>query len=182
MSVIEAPPEKKSLLETWSTNERMRHIPTTGWMLQKVDGELRRRISLLLAPIATVSADDQRRPAIDAALRALSRGLERIAEVAKPGRAGNGHAPQDLAPRIQFDLEQAASCLRNADADLIGRRYPVQTFERSKAEPLYGAVLITLDALERLTTIVRTIEPRIDERLYEPLVTLQQPLDPRPLA
>lgn len=184
MSVIEAPPEKKPLLESWSTNERMRHIPTTGWMLQKVDGDLRRRITLLLAPIATIAADDPRRAPIDAALRSLSRALERLAEVAKQGRAGGGggHAPQEGAPRIQFDLEQAVSCLRNADPDLIGRRYPVQTFERSKAEPLYGAVLMTIFALDQLTSLVRAIDPRIDERLYEPLVTLQQPLDPRPLA
>ena len=183
MSVIEAAPETKSLLENWSSNERMRHVPTTTWMLQKVDGDLRRRIALLLAPIAGVPADDARRPGIDQALRALCRGLERVAEVAKHQRTGgNGHAPQDLAAKVQSNLENAVSCLRSADADLIGRRFPVQTFERSKAEPLYGALLITIDALDRLTETVRAIDPRIDERLYEPLVSLERPLDTRPIA
>jgi hypothetical protein len=183
MSVIEAAPEAKSLLETWSSNERMRHVPTTTWMLQKVDGDLRRRIALLLAPLAAIPADDTRRPEIDHALKTLCRGLERVAEVAKYGRGGNsGHAPQDLPSKIQWDLENVVSCLRSADADLIGRRYPVQTFERSKAEPLYGALLITIDAMDRLTEIVRAIDRRIDERLYEQLVSLERPLDPRPLA
>jgi hypothetical protein len=183
MSVIEAAPETKSLLETWSSNERMRHIPTTTWMLQKLDGDLRRRIALLLAPLATIPADDPRRAGIDNILRSLCRGIERIAEVAKQGRSGsNGHAPQDLPSKIQWDLENAVSCLRSADADLVGRRYPVQTFERSKAEPLYGALLVTIEAMERLTEVVRKIDPRIDERVYETLVTLERPLDPRPIA
>jgi hypothetical protein len=184
MSVIEAPPEKKSLLENWSSNERMRHVPAATWMLQKLDGELRRRIALLLAPAATVAPDDSRRGPIDIALRALCRGLERLAEVARQGRGGGsaGHAPQDLPQKIQWDLENAVSCLRAIDSDLVGRRYPVQTFERSKAEPLYAALLMTIEAMERLTEVVRAVDPRVDERLYEPLVSLQQPLDPRPLA
>ena len=184
MSVIEAPPEKKSFLETWSGNDRMRHVPAVVSMLQKVDGDLRRRLALLLAPLATVSADDQRRAAIDVALRAVCRGLERISEVARQGRpgGGNGHGPQDLPSKIQSALEQAVACLRSVDADLVGRRYPVQTFERSKAEPLYAALLMTIDALDRLTNVARAIDPTVDERLYEGLVTLQQPLDSRPLA
>src|SRR4051794_29227294 len=103
MSVIEAPPEKKSLLESWSSNERMRHVPSATWMLQKLDGELRRRIALLLTPAATVAADDPRRAPLDLALRALCRALERTAEVARQGRGGGaaGHAPQDLPQKIQ---------------------------------------------------------------------------------
>ncbi len=185
MSVIEAPPEKKSFLETWSGNDRMRHVPAVAWMLQKVDGDLRRRIALLLAPLATVPADDERRGAIDVALRAVCRGLERIAEVARqgrPGGGGNGHGPQDLPSKIQSALEQAVACLRSVDADLVGRRYPVQTFERSKAEPLYAALLVTIVALERVTALARMVDPQVDERLYEGLVNLQQPLESRPLA
>jgi len=182
MSVIEAPTEKKSLLENWSSNERMRHVPATAMMLQRLDVELRRRIGLLLAPLATVPADDPRRAGVDAALRALCRGLERLADVARHRQGSNGHTPQDLASKVQWDLENAVSCLRSVDSDLVGRRYPVQTFERSKAEPLFAAFLMTIDALERLTQVVRAIDPRVDERLYETLVTLQQPLDSRPLA
>jgi hypothetical protein len=184
MSVIEeAPPEKKSSLENWSSNERMRHVPATTAMLQKLDGELRRRIALLLAPVATIGVDDPRRAGIDMALRALCTGLERVAEVARQNRSGgNGHAPQEIVAKVQWDLENAVSCLRSADPDLVGRRYPVHTFERSKAEPLYGGLLRTIDAIERLTQVVRAIDPRIDERLYEPLVSLQHPMDSRPIA
>ena len=183
MSVIEVTTEKKSLLENWSSNERMRHVPATTWMLQRLDGELRRRIGLLLAPLSTVNGDDPRRAAVDAALRALCRGLERLADVARHRQGNaNGHAPQDPASKVQWDLENAVGSLRSVDADLVGRRYPVQTFERSKSEPLYGGLLLTIAALERLTAVVRTIDPRIDERLYEPLVSLQQPLDSRRFA
>ena len=181
MSVIEASAEKKPYLETWQSNDRMRHVPSAGWMLQKLDGDVRRRIALLLAPLAAVPADDSRRPPIDVALRAICRGLERISDVARPGRSA-GHSPQDLPGKILWHLENAVSCLRSVDADLVGRRYPVQTFERSKAEPLYAALLMTIDAIERLTAVVRAIDPSIDERLYESLVNLQQPMEARPLA
>jgi hypothetical protein len=184
MSVIEAPPEKKTLLESWATNERMRHVPPVAWLVQKLDGDLRRRIGLLLAPLSSLAPDDSHRPAVDAALRAQSRALERVAEGARQGRGGggNGHGPQDPASRVQWALEQAVASLRSVDGEVVGRRYPVQTFERSKAEPLYGALLTVIDSLDRLTALVRDLDPLIDERLYEPLVNLQQPLDPRPMA
>jgi hypothetical protein len=183
MSVIEAPPEKKSLQESWAANERMRHVPPVAWILQKVDVDLRRRIDLLLAPISSLPADDAHRPALEPVLRSLCRGFDRLAEVARQGRGGgNGHAPQELIARIHWALEQAVACVRGIDAELLGRRYPLQTFERSKAEPLYAALLLVIDAVDRLTSIVRTLDPRIDERLYEPLVTLERPLDPRPMA
>src|ERR1700737_75153 len=167
MSVIEAPPEKKSLLEIWAANERMRHVPPVGWILQKLDGDLRRRIDLLLAPISGLPADDPRRAAVEPVLRSLCRGLERLAEVARQGRGGgNGHPPQELIARIHWALEQAVTYVRGVDADLVGRRFPVQTFERSKAEPLYAALLLVIDAVDRLTSLVRTIDPRVDERLY----------------
>jgi hypothetical protein len=84
--------------------------------------------------------------------------------------------------RVHWALDQAVSCVKGLDADLVGRRFPVQTFERSKAEPLYAALLVVIVSMERLTPIVRQMEPRIDERLLEHLVTLQQPLDSRPMA
>jgi hypothetical protein len=183
MSVIDAPPEHKSLLETWSTNERMRHVPPVAWIEQKLDGDLRRRIGLLLGPGAGLSSDDPRRAAVDATLRSLCRALERTAEVARQGRSpANGHAPAELVARVHWALDQAVSCVKGLDADLVGRRFPVQTFERSKAEPLYAALLVVIVSMERLTPIVRQMEPRIDERLLEHLVTLQQPLDSRPMA
>jgi len=183
MSVIEAPPEKKSLLETWAANERMRHVPPVAWILQKLDVDLRRRIDLLFAPITGLSPDDPRRGAIEPVLRSLCHALDRVAEVARQGRGGgNGHAPQELIARIHWALEQAVACVRGVDGELVGRRYPLQTFERSKAEPLYAALLLVIDAVDRLTSIVRTIDPRIDERLYELLVNCERPLDPRPMA
>jgi len=181
MSVIEAPTEKKSLLESWSTNERMRHVPAVSWMLQKLDGDLRRRIGLLLGPAFGLPSDDPRFGQVDTALRSLCRALDRLSEVARQGRGG-GNGSQDLRSKMDAALEMAVSSLRGVDAELVGRRYPVQTFERSKAEPLYAALLMVIESLDRLTTLVRGIEPRIDERIYEPLVTLQQPLDPRPMA
>src|SRR6185369_17822565 len=97
MSVIEAPPEKKPLMESWAANERMRHIPPAGWMLQKLDVDLRRRIDLLLVPITALSQDDPRRAASEPLLRSLCHALDRVAEVARQGRGGsNGHGPQEL--------------------------------------------------------------------------------------
>ena len=170
-------------MESWSTNDRMRHVPPVGWILQKLDVDLRRRIDLLLAPITGLSADDLHRGAIEPVLRSLCRALERVAEIARQGRGGGtAHALQELIARLHWALEQAVSCLRGVDADLFGRRFPVQTFERSKAEPLYAALLLVIDAVDRLTSAVRVLDPRIDERVYEPLVTLERPLDPRPMA
>ncbi|MGZ7041979.1 MAG: hypothetical protein ACXVH7_09335, partial [Thermoanaerobaculia bacterium] len=168
---------------SWAANERMRHVPPVGWMLQKFDVDLRRRVDLLLAPITALPPDDSHRAAIEAVLRSLCRALDRVAEVARQGRGGgNGHPPQELIARLHWALEQAVNCLRGVDAELVGRRYPLQTFERSKAEPLYAALLLVIDALDRLTSIVRLLDARIDERLYETLVNLERPLDSRPMA
>ncbi len=165
-------PVAKSLLETWGKNERMRHVPPVAWMVDKLEGDLRRRIERLCAPFAAFPAGDPRATAIDAELRALCRAIDRLADSARYSRAAN-HAPSELVARIQWGITHAVSCLNSLDANLFGRRYPFQTFERSKAEPLYAALLVVIDHVHRLTNIVRFVAPQIDEVLLEDLVRLE---------
>jgi|GEM_PF-543936 len=168
------------LLETWSHNERMRHIPAAAWMAQKLDGDLRRRIDALWLVYSDIAASDPRHPEMEAAFRALCRALDRVADVAR--RSRNQHPPNDLGQRISWSLNHAVGNLSAVDADTFGKRLPFQTFERSNAEPLWAAMLTVIQIVQRLVPLVRTFEPDIDERLYEGLVQLREPLRREPIA
>ena len=176
-----AHPSPTDLHEEWPTNPLMRHIPTLAWMSQKLDHDLRRRIEKLWLPYADLAASDPRHPALEAEFRALCKALERISNVAVRHRAGL-HPPNDLGSRIGWLLSHAVQSLSNADATTFGRRLPYQTFERSNAEPLYAAMLGTIQHVQKLVDLVRPIEPEIDERMYENLVQLQEPLRRDPIA
>jgi hypothetical protein len=167
------------LLETWAKNERMRHIPSIEWITHKVDADVRRTFEHLWSPFASLAFDDPRRATIEETFRNLCRAIDRLAEIARHSR--NGHAPNDLGERIRQSIHHAVSNLRNVDPNLFGRRYPFQTLERSKGEPLYGALLVVLQHLERTKTLIRTIDPGLDERLLEGLVVLANPVDARML-
>jgi hypothetical protein len=174
------PAPRPSMLEQWSTNEQMRHVPPVSWIVRKLDEDLRRRIEKLLVPYSDVASNDPRHAPLDVELRALCRSLDRVAYVA--GRGRGGHPPNDLASKVRWSLDHAIQNLSAADADLFGRRYPMQTFERSNAEPLWGAMLAAIQHVQNLVDLVREIEPDIDERMYEGLVQLREPLPREPMA
>jgi hypothetical protein len=149
-------PATHPLLETWGKNERMRHVPSIEWIIDKLDRDLRRRTNVL----ATTATND----AIDAELKAFIRAVDRLADMAKYSRT-QGQAPAEIASRLDFTITHAISCLNSLDPNLFGRRYPFQTFERSKAESIYGALLIVIDRTHRLTELVRGVDRTVDERL-----------------
>ena len=167
MVATEAPekPATRSLLETWGKNERMRHIPSVEWMSWKLDVDVRRRVDKLLAPFVALPQDDPRHGPAEAELRALSRAIDRFADMVRHNRGGQ--APQELGNRISWAIGQAIGALHSLDNNLFGRRYPFQNFERSKAESIYGALLIAIDRTHRLTEIVRGIDRSVDEKLLE---------------
>ncbi len=166
--------------ETWAKNEPMRHVPSAEWMAWKVDQDLRRRIELLFGPYAKLSPDDARRGPLEQALRGLCRAIDRLSDAARHAR--NNHPPHDLGDRIVWGLNQAVASLNSLDPHLIGRRYPFQTGERSKAEPLYGALLVVIQHVGRVLTLVRAVDSGVDEHLLEGLVRLETPLRPQPIA
>jgi hypothetical protein len=165
------------VLETWGKNERMRHIPPLAWIIEKLDIDLRRRIDKLMASIGSASFGES----ADIELRAVCRAIDRLADAAKYSRA-TGQAPAEIGARITWALNHAVSALGSLDANLFGRRYPFQTLERSKGEALYGALLVVIDHVHRLTTLARRGDPHIDERLLEGLVVLQEPLREQRMA
>jgi hypothetical protein len=177
---VEHPPIR-SMLETWGKNERMRHVPSADWILWKVDVDLRRRIERLLQPFATLSADDPRRAALESEFRALGKAIDRFADTIRHSRPLNNTSAEPAA-RLNTAMGHAVSCLNTLDANLFGRRYPFQTFERSKAEPLYGALLVVIRHIDRIVPMVRQIDSGIDERLFEGLVKLSEPLREQPMA
>lgn len=158
----------------------MRHVPSAEWMAWKVDQDLRRRIELLFGPYAKLSSDDARRAPLEQALRGLCRAIDRLSEAARHSR--NNHPPHELADRIVWGLNQAVASLNSLDPHLLGRRYPFQTGERSKAEPLYGALLVVIQHVGRVLTLVRAVDANVDEHLLEGLVRLETPLRPQPIA
>ena len=174
--IPQAPTPSKTYLETWGKNERMRHIAPIAWIVRKVDGDLRRRIDIACASYDTLSD----RSAAEPPMTALCRSLDRLADVAKHGRQAQHSV--DMTSKIHEALGHAVTNLNSLDDSLFGRRYPFQTLERSKAEPLIGALLIVIQALERVVVALRKLDPGLDERLLEGLVTLQEPLRKEPIA
>jgi len=163
-------------LEVHATNAPMRHIPALSWMCDKLDGDLRRRIEKLCASLEshmTAGGENE--------VRMLCRALDRLADAAKHVRS-NGHGPSEASQKVRWSINHALSCLRLVDATTFGRREPFHHFEKSKAEPLYAAFLVVVEHVHRLTEVVRTIDPSIDERLNEGLVQLQEPLREQPIA
>ncbi|HEX8618959.1 MAG TPA: hypothetical protein VF911_15355 [Thermoanaerobaculia bacterium] len=172
-----------SLLESHAHNERMRHVPSIPWILEKLEGDVRRKLEKLWLPYSDLAASDPRHPELEAAFRALCKSLDRVADIARRHhRAHHSHPPADLGNRLTWGISQAVSALNSADADTFGRRFPFQTFERSNAEPLWAAMLGVLQHVQRLIELVRPIEPQIDEQMYEGLVQLQEPLRREPMA
>lgn len=170
-----------SLLESHAHNERMRHIPSIPWMVRKLEEDVRRNVEKLWLPYADLPASDPRHPALEAAFRALCKSLDRVATIARHHR-GHPHPPNDLGSRLPWAISQTVRDLTAADGDTFGKRYPFQTFERSNAEPLWAALLAVLQHVRRLIELVREIEPEIDERIYEGLVQLNEPLRRDPIA
>src|SRR5687768_906706 len=111
-----------TLLENWSANERMRHIPSIDWIVQKLEGDVRGRIEKLWLPYSDLPAGDPRHGPIEAEFRALCRSLDRVADVARRHR-NHTHPPGDLHSRLTWSLQQAVTSLNGADADLFGRRF-----------------------------------------------------------
>ncbi|HEX3583333.1 MAG TPA: hypothetical protein VH087_16305 [Thermoanaerobaculia bacterium] len=167
--------------EQWHSNERMRHIPRLHWMADKLEGDLRMRIERACHAIESAPPDDPRRVDAGDIERSLCRALERLAEVAKHNR-GPLHPPNDLSRHVTWSVQHAVASVRSADDDLIGRRFPFHTFERSKAEPLYGALLAVIDATHHLVDAARFIDPNIDAALLEGLVQLNAPMRTEPIA
>jgi len=168
--------EGKPQLEEHAANEAMRHIPAAGWMSEKLDGDVRRRIDTLCA-----SLESKMNAEADGALRALCRALERLADAAKHVR-NNGHGPNDAVQKVRWSINHALSCVRLIDNATYGRRAPFHHFEKSKSETVYAAFLVVLDAVDRLTRVVRTIDPDLDDKMNEGLVQLTEPLRTQPIA
>src|SRR5260221_901166 len=167
-------------LEIQAQNERMRHIPSTEWMVRKLEGDVRKRIDLMLEVLTNLPGDDPRPVDLEAALRVLCRSIDRLAQAARHGRIN--HAPNEMGAHLHWSLEHAAANLRGVDGETFGRRAPFHLFERSKSEPLYGAFLVVLAAIDRALTLARTIDRALDERLYAHLVQLETPMRPEPIA
>lgn len=169
-----------SLLESWSANEVLRHIPTQEWIIGKLDGDLRTRIEKLSASCTEAGANHPSHAAAETEMKALGRALERLVEIAKTHKQ-NGQPPHDLASRVIWTLNQALTAIRTQDPSLFGRRFPFQTLERSKFEPLWAAVLVVIQHVQRLTDAVRLLDDNIDAKLLDKLVELQNPVDAQTL-
>jgi hypothetical protein len=167
-------------LETWARNEPMRHVPSAEWMAWKLDQDLRRRIEILFTAFSHLASDDARKPSVENEFRTLCRAIDRLSDAARHNRIN--HPPHDLSERIVWGLNQAVSSLNSLDPHLMGRRFPFHTGERSKGEPVYGALLVVIQHVERVLTLVRTIDRNVDEHLLDGLVKLETPLRPQPIA
>lgn len=174
------PAPTSSLAEHWSNNERMRHVPACGWIAEKIDHDVRQRLEILASVLGNLPTADPRFAPVEQALRGVCNALDLLAHAARHSRAAT--PPNELASRISWSLNNAASSVRAIDANNFGRRYPFQTFERSKAEFVYAALLVVLDRVHRSLPLFREVDPSLDERLLQGLVNLQTPMRQEKIA
>ena len=167
-------------LEIHAQNEHMRHIPSLDWVLRKLDGDVRKRVDLLLDVLRPLPHDDPRHADLEGPLRALCRCIDKLADAVRHGR--NTHAPNEIGAHLHWSIDHALANLRSLDGETFGRREPFHHFERSRSEPIYGALLSVLASLERTFAVARAIDPTLDERLYGHLVQLEAPLRREPIA
>lgn len=151
-------------LETWPGNERMRHVPPADWMLRKTEIDLRSRIRKLTAAFADLPAADPHHGAIETQLRAAGTAIDCLTSTVL-GRRTTTTEPPALPARIEAALSSAAAALRSLEPTPFGRRFPYHSFDRSKGEPVYGALLAVICQVDRLVPLVRAIDPDIDEKL-----------------
>ncbi|HEY0140563.1 MAG TPA: hypothetical protein VGF48_06690 [Thermoanaerobaculia bacterium] len=168
-------------LEAWSQNERMRHIPSMSAIIDKLEHDIRRRVDHLYHSFAGLDHHDPHRTRLEGEFRSLCKWIDRVGDIARRPR-GHQHPPNDLGSRIGWSFSHAVQSLHGADNETFGRRLPFQTHERSNAEPLRAALLAVIQHVQRLQELIREIDPRIDERLYEGLVQLREPLPTEPFA
>lgn len=171
-------------VETWGGNEVMRHVPTLAWIIQKLGQDVRRTVGILYDSYRPLGANDPRQHELDNAFRSLGRSLERLSEAARHGRPA-AQTSADLGTKLTTAINHAISCLESIDGNLFGRRYPVQTHERSKGETVYAALLVVLSQITRVKTLTRAVDPGLDERLLDGLVVRALPLNDevlRPIA
>lgn len=167
-------------LEIHAQNERMRHIPSSDWMVRKLEGDARKRIDLMLEVLHALPGDNPHHAELESALRVVCRSVDRLTEAARHGRSN--HAPNELGAHLRWSLEHAAANLRALDAETFGRRAPFHHFERSRSEPVYGAFLSMLAAIERAIASASAADHSLDERLYAHLVHLETPMRREPIA
>lgn len=168
-------------LESWPHNEPMRHIPSLSWIIQKIDGDVRRRTERLWSSYADLPFSNPAHAQLETEFRALCRALERTATMARHHRT-TGHPPNELGARITWQLNDVVAALRSVSSETFGRRFPFHTGERSSGEPLWSSVLAAIQRVQKVVELVRTVDPEIDERMYEGLVQLQEPLRREPIA
>jgi hypothetical protein len=171
-------------LETWKSNERMRHVPTLEWVIWKVDSDVRERLAKLTSAFTQLAADDVRRAPIDAELKLVCRAVDRLSTATRVSRVESTPPPNASRPvesRIQWALDHAVGTLKGVDVATFGRRYPFHMYERSHAESIYGALLAVMSCVDRLLPLIREVDPGLDERLLDGLVVLQNPVDDRML-
>ena len=152
-------------LETWTANERMRHVPSAEWMARKLDGDLRKRIEISLTSFSNIVAGDPRRDSAENEFRALCKSIEKLCDAAKNKHHNGNNHHGDVASRIETALANAVAALRALEPTAFGRRNPYHYFDRSKAEPVYAGLLAVIYHIEKTVTLVRTIDPDIDARL-----------------
>jgi len=151
-------------LETSAGNERMRHVPPLDWMIRKLNTDLRTRINKLTASFSTLASADPHYATIEAALRALCTAIERVTACAG-GRRTTEPGGVTLPARIEAAIAHAVAALHGLEATPFGHRAPYHVFERSKSEPVYGALLAAITHVDGLIPLVRSIDPEIDEKL-----------------
>ena len=114
---VDDPAPRRRLLETMVRTTSACATSRRSVDVQKLDGDLRRRIEKLLAALLRRCRRTIRgTPRSSTSFARVCRAIDRVADVARPPR-GNHHPPADLANRISWSIGHAVTNLKAGDAD-----------------------------------------------------------------
>jgi hypothetical protein len=153
-------------MEDPTTTDPMRHLPSLGGLIRKVDEGFRRRADLYYqSAFGSAHEDRDLEHEIENKLRNFTRSLARFASTA--GRSAGPQEQDHLRVALETALNESVAALRSIDETRYGRRQPYNRFERSRWERIFSGYLEANCRLEELLPLVERLDADVRMKLME---------------
>jgi antitoxin component HigA of HigAB toxin-antitoxin module len=151
-------------LENRLQNEKMRHVPSIEFMLDRIEREYARQLRIVAEAIEE-AFDAPERAAAETELLAACRWMIRAAECATHSKL-HPHPPAALHNAVAEYVRVTVEALQRIDGELFRRRMPYHRFERSEGEAVYLSFTAISFHLQRAIETVSRFDRAIYEKLF----------------